>query len=240
MEVIGCLVAVFFVMLCAAIISSGIEESLDKSRRTRAEKRKKYLLRKNFEWRRKRKSPFVWDTGGKDPFQHLDTTYMSVIAESDYRERQIRKVLELCGAKFLKEIDGFYYSANRRIPVVNSYGKTVWFQTTNNSERCLPDEMPELSHFELLPSRRCRMLPRGEGVPKEGDVVFIGHYRDGWLARVVKIFKRDDCLGSQIFKLEPVFSTPENPNGWICGNEIEYAYMHNTPPVPSKESIACA
>ena len=241
MEIIGCLVSLAILWICAWISVGKIEEICDAAKREHVEKRRQRLLRKNFKWRRRQKSPFVWDTNGKDPFEHLDTTYMDAFAKDDYRQRQRNKVLELCGAKFRYRQDAYYYNAAKRIPVVDSYGKILCYHVPGNLiMSCYPEEMPELSHVELARLTNFYAIKNGRAPIQEGDIIWIEHYRDGWFARIVKILKDRHFEDRQILKLEPVFSTPENPNGWICGDEIEYAYTHNTPPVPSKESIACA
>ena len=241
MDIIAGLLAIPFILICAAFIFEKLEDMVEDVLRRHDKKRAQKLKKQNFNWRRKHKSPFVWDTGGKDPFEHLDTTYMDRWDKDLYRQRQRNRVLELCGAKFRYSIDAWFYDSAQRIPVVDSYGKTICYHVPHNQfMSCYPEEMPELPHIVITKFTKLNEIQEKYKPLQEGDIIFLERYRDGWFARIVKILPARHFQDRMILKLEPVYSTPENPNGWICGDEIEYAYTHNTPPIPSREAKECA
>ena len=186
-------------------------------------------------WRRKQKSPIVWSDKDEDPFEHLDTTYMTSSALLEYKDRQYKKLLKRCGADFIYCINGFFYQASKRTPIADSHANIYEYESTSHN-RCTPDKMPELSHLRDMLCRVAQIIERREDIrdPKEGDTIFVGIKGGGFFAKIVKMFP--DKRGYDFMKMSPLYGNKKNPDGWICGQELEYAYIHNTPPVLEREA----
>ena len=246
MAILLCIILFFWLVA----IAQNLDESTKVRRYVNAEKRRLKLLEEAAKWRRSQKSPFAKTTDNPASLsaaeelaylrgcirsnnpkyeEELDETHARVVLDYQHKWDWMVKY----GAKFCANMDGWYYFACGR-KLIERLSRIDYYRSARNSQICELDEMPELSH--ICDVYINRLTPQQE--PDMGDVICMEGSGGFWFANIVDVIPRIG-RGSR-WKLKPVYSTEDNPWGWISQDEYKYSVANDVPPVPERYSLGTA